>query len=174
MFAPVNLFAATGVGEESDTLLTLTKADALNIVFVEHGILFVRSGKAWVHSAAQLIIGPRTAWRDLRFHTTWQITAVSIPFAALERVFQPSMTSTEIFSTRTAIEHCTQALTQSAVGADANVSQAEERSIGQAIFDLASGILQHRVNVFERGGSPHDVLREQALEIISRKCNDVT
>ncbi len=102
----------------------------------------------------------------------WSFVAALVPRSAIAS-FVPSLPSdASVFADRRLLDTSMQQFVGCLLDTDDNASAIEQYAIEQLVMEMCGAVLLDRVGGVSAQGSPHAVLRERAIAVISQQCGD--
>lgn len=145
----------------------------VSFVFVESGIISARTpGEAWRSLDAPLIVVPTVRSRRIRIRGAWSVTVAKLPLRAVEAYVPFVPNSVGVFKSTRMLDSAMHRFVAAVLQASSPGSAVESSAIEQLAMEMAGAVLLDRTGPEWAQGTPHDVLRDRALGLISQECAD--
>lgn len=169
----VRLLSTSGGTSELHVDTVTRYPDHSVFAFVEAQALWSRvEGEPWVETEGGLVVAAHGITRRLRWAGQWRFVAALVPRSAIAS-FVPSLPpDATVFTDRRLLDTSMQQFVGCLLDADDNASAIEQYAIEQLVMEMCGAVLLDRIGGVSAQGSPHAVLRERAIAVISQQCGD--
>lgn len=172
---PGSITLLTLRGASSEVTIDTTTAHPEHAVFafIDAEALWSRAqDEPWLQIEAGLIISAPGIARGLRCQGHWRATVAFVPRAAMASFVAALPTDVQLFPERRLLDRAMQDFIEGLLDADERATAIERYAVEQLIVEMGGAILLDRVGAVSGHGSPHAVLRDRAIAVISQQCGD--